>query len=166
MKTKNDISFREQLFLSTIESNKQIIYKVCYMYAVDDDHFKDLYQEVLINLWQGLGEFRGDSQISTWIYRTSINTCVTFYRKDRKMGVRQPIEDLVDIPGDDGERLQLLKEMYRLVSRLNRIEKAIILMWLDEKSYEEISEITGLTRNNVASRLRRIKAKLVELGKE
>ena len=77
-------SEKEQQFIAIIESNRQVIYKVCYMYAADDDHFKDLYQEVLINLWRGIDRFRGDAQLSTWIYRTSINTCVTYYRRNHK----------------------------------------------------------------------------------
>lgn len=157
---------KESIFLDVIGKNKQIIYKVCYMYAVDEDHLKDLYQEILINLWQGLDSFRGDAQISTWIYRMSINTCVTQYRRNKQKVETQSLEILVNVPSEDDNRLENLKAMYRLINRLNRIEKAIILMWLDEKTYDEIAEVTGLSRNNVASRLRRIKAKLVEYGKE
>ena len=136
------------------------------MYASDDDHFKDLYQEVLINLWRGIDRFRGDAQLSTWIYRTSINTCVTYYRRNHKHDEMLSLEGVSVVDNDDGTRLQQIKEMYRLISRLDRMEKAIILLWLDEKSYDEISEITGLSRNNVASRLRRIKIKLQHFSEE
>ncbi len=157
---------KEQRFLDIIAQNKQIIYKICYTYATDNEHFNDLYQETLINMWQGLDNYRGDASISTWIYRTCINTCVTFYRKNKKFSNHKSIECIVDIAIDDDNRAENLKEMYRLINRLNKLEKAIILLWLDEKSYDEISEITGLTRNNVASRLRRIKAKLIDYGQE
>ena len=159
-------SEKEQQFIAIIENNRQVIYKVCYMYAADDDHFKDLYQEVLINLWRGIDRFRGDAQLSTWIYRTSINTCVTYYRRNHKHDEALSLEGVSVVDNDDGTRLQQIKEMYRLISRLDRMEKAIILLWLDEKSYDEISEITGLSRNNVASRLRRIKIKLQHFSEE
>lgn len=154
---------KEQRFLALIDCNKQIIYKVCYMYANDENHFNDLYQEVMVNLWQGMDGFRGDAQLSTWVYRVCINTCVSIFRRSGKFGISLPVDEIIDIPYDDSRSSQL-KEMYQLINRLNRMEKAIILMWLDEKSYDEIAEVTGLTRNNVASRLHRIKAKLIEGG--
>ena len=159
-------SEKEQQFLSIIEENRQLIYKVCYMYASDDDHFNDLYQEVLINIWQGLENFRGGAQISTWIYRISLNTCVTHYRKYHKYNETVSIDGLKVVDADDGTHQQQLKELYRLINRLDRFEKAIILLWLDEKPYDEIAEITGLSRNNVASRLRRIKMKLQQFSEE
>lgn len=136
------------------------------MYATDDDHFKDLYQEVLINLWQGIDRFRGDARLSTWIYRICINTCVTYFRRNHYHDETMSLDNIVEIPDGDVSRLNDLKEMYRLISRLRKLDKAIILMWLDEKSYDEIAEVTGLTRNNVASRIHRIKAKLVEFSQE
>lgn len=157
---------KEQRFTTIIERNRQLIYKVCYMYATDDAHFKDLYQEVLINLWKGLDHFRGESQLSTWIYRTCINTCVSVYRKNHKYDEMLSLEGVSVVDCDDGTRLQQLREMYGLINRLDRMEKAIILLWLDEKSYDEISEITGMCRNSVASRLRRIKIKLQQLSEE
>lgn len=133
------------------------------MYATDNDHFKDLYQEVLASLWQGLDSFRGDSKMSTWIYRTAINTCVTFFRRHKSHSQENMSLDVVaDMVGDDSSKQEMLREMYRLISRLNKMDKALILMWLDERSYDEIAEVTGLTRNNVATRLRRIKQRLVD----
>ncbi len=149
--------------MAVVNDNRQMIYKVCYMYATDNDHFKDLYQEVLASLWQGLDSFRGESKMSTWIYRTAINTCVTFFRKHKSHGADTvTLEAVADIPGDDNSRSDMLKEMYRLISGLNKMDKALILMWLDERSYDEIAEVTGLSRNNVATRLRRIKQRLVD----
>lgn len=166
MNSMENKSEKEERFVLIVENNRQLIYKVCYMYASDDEHFKDLYQEVLINLWRGIDRFRGEAQLSTWIYRTSINTCVTYYRKNHKYDEMESIENVSVMDNDDGTRLQQLKELYRLINLLDRLEKAIILLWLDEKSYDEISEITGLSRNNVASRLRRIKIKLQQFSEE
>lgn len=159
-------SEKEQQFLAIIDQNRGLISKVCYMYAVDDDHFKDLYQETLINLWRGMESFRGDSAISTWIYRTSINTCLTVYRRNKHHRSNTSIDAISDIADATPDRTAQLKEMYRLISQLERLDKAIIMMWLDEKTYDEIAEITGLARNNVATRLRRIKAKLVTASQQ
>lgn len=160
MATKTDL---ERQFDSIIEQNGSVIKRVCYMYANDSDHFKDLYQESLINIWQGLKKFRGDSKISTWIYRTCLNTCISYFRKNGKYSDAESIDNLFMEPEDDNsEHLSNLREMYRLISKLRKLDRAIILLWLDEKPYDEIAEITGLSRNNVASRLRRIKESLAK----
>ncbi len=156
----------EQAFLALVQDNRRLIYKVCYLYATDEEHLKDLYQEVLINLWQGFKSFKGEAKISSWIYRVSLNTCISFYRKHSKITDTIPLENLFEVVSDDGEKAAHLHEMYQLISRLNRLEKAIILLWLDEKSYEEIAEITGLTRNNIATKLKRIKEKLNVLANQ
>lgn len=156
---------KESRFLTIVNDNRQLLYKVCYMYATDRDHFQDLYQEVLANIWEGLGTFRGDSALSTWLYRTALNTCVTFYRKHNRHSSEMMSLEVADgVMADDGVRNEQLQEMYRLISKLSKIDKAIILMWLDERSYDEIAEVTGFTRNNVATRLRRIKQRLVDSG--
>lgn len=157
----------EQRFLQIVADNRQLICKVCYMYATDTDHFNDLYQEVVANMWQGLPTFRGEASISTWIYRMAINTCVTFYRRNRRNDNRNvSLESVMELPGEETSRAERLREMYRLIATLEPMEKALILMWLDERSYDEISQVTGLSRNNVASRLRRIRLKLIRKGQE
>lgn len=154
---------KEERYMAIVDDNRQLICRVCYMYANDDDHFKDLYQEVLASIWQGMESFRGDSKMSTWIYRTAINTCVTFYRRHKSHSAETvPLEAVTDLAGEDSSRQEMLREMYRMISCLNKMDKALILMWLDERSYEEIAEVTGLTRNNVATKLRRIKQRLVD----
>lgn len=156
---------RESRFMTIVNDNRQLLYKVCYMYATDRDHFQDLYQEVLANIWEGLGSFRGDSAVSTWLYRTALNTCVTFYRRHNRHSSEMTSLDMAaELMADDSQRAEQLREMYRLISQLSKIDKAIILMWLDERSYDEIAEVTGFTRNNVATRLRRIKQRLVDNG--
>ena len=160
MATKSDI---EQQFNDIIKQISTMIKRVCYMYASDSEHFKDLYQESLINIWQGLQKFRGDSKISTWIYRTCLNTCISYFRKNGKNDSAESLDSVfIDIEEDSDEHLNNLKEMYRLISQLRKLDRAIIMLWLDEKPYDEIAEITGLSRNNVASRLRRIKESLAK----
>ncbi len=153
---------KEARFLKIVSDNRRIIYKVCYMYATDREHFNDLYQEILANLWEGLESFRAESAMSTWLYRTAMNTCITFYRRhNRHSSEMTPLEMAGELEADDGEHYAQLKEMYRLISELNKVDKAIILMWLDERSYDEIAEVTGFTRSNVATKLNRIKQKLI-----
>lgn len=155
---------KEQLFTKIMDENSRLIYKLCFMYATDDDHLKDLQQETLINIWQGLDSFRGASKESTWVYRVCLNTCVSYIRKDNKKSECRAIEEVEDVVDESSqEHAAQLKEMYRLINQLNRLEKAIILLWLDDKQYNEISEILGMPRNTVATRIRRIKDKLVTL---
>lgn len=149
-----------------MEQNHALIMRVCYMYATDREHLNDLYQETAINLWQGMEKFKGDSKLSTWIYRTTLNTCISYFRKNHRHDDTESLEILMEFPADDSERTEQLREMYRLITRLRKLDRAIILLWLDEKSYDEIAEITGLSRNNVASRLHRIKSQLSQLAQQ
>ena len=160
---------KEQEFERLLDSHKGVIAKVCYMYATDSEHFKDLYQETLVNIWQSIDRFRGDSAISTWIYRITINTCISCFRHTRRHADTLAMDpsailQVADIPSDDQEHAACLKEMYSLINRLPALDKALILMWLDEKSYQEIAEVTGLTRTNVAARLSRCKQRLARMS--
>lgn len=135
------------------------------MYAQDRDHLNDLIQETLANIWAGLPKFRQDSKPSTWIYRITLNTCITFFRRHGKHSSMERLDEKAfGIADDNLERQQNLRTMYELISRLDKMERAIIMMWLDEHSYDEISAVTGLSRNNVASRLHRIKHKLQKMN--
>lgn len=157
---------RRQLFDQILSEYSSLVAKVCYMYGTDDDHRKDLYQECMANVWMGLRNFRGEARLSTWLYRACINTCISSYRRN-KNGMTVPIESVTaPIAADESDRPSALKEMYRLISRLSPVDRALIMMWLDEKSYDEISEVTGMPRNTVASKLRRIKSHLVSLANE
>ncbi|MCM1450405.1 MAG: sigma-70 family RNA polymerase sigma factor [Clostridiales bacterium] len=154
---------RRQLFDRILSEYSSLVAKVCYMYGSDDEHRKDLYQECMANVWLGLRNFRGDSKLSTWLYRACINTCITCYRRNKNKDT-VPIDSVGVLPADDSSRPDDLREMYRLISCLSPVDRALIMMWLDEKSYDEISEVTGMPRNTVASKLRRIKAHLVTLA--
>lgn len=155
---------RRQLFDIILNDYSSMVVKVCYMYGSDEEQRKDLYQECMVNVWQGLRNFKGNSKLSTWLYRACINTCITCYRRNQRHSTAISLEEASTLPSSDDLRVRNLEEMYRMISRLTSVEKAIIMMWLDEKSYDEISEITGMPRNTVASRLKRIKEKLVKLG--
>lgn len=152
----------EKQFISFIEEYKRLICKICYMYATDGDNFKDLYQEVVINLWRGFDTYEGRGKLSSWIYRVGLNTCISFYRQQQRRGEHTSLDALYGLEAENDETTIRLKEMYRLIAGLNKFERAIILLWLDENSYEEIAEIVGVPRNTVASRLKRIKEKLTK----
>ncbi len=142
-------------FMDLLARHRQLIYKVCYLYATDTEHFKDLCQEVMINMWTGL-----KSAESTWIYRVALNSCVSFYRKHRPRGINVDVDQAIEIEADDGSHTEQLREMYRLIGSLGKVDKAIVLLWLEDCSYDQIADIVGMTRANVASRLHRIKQRL------
>ena len=155
---------RQAKFEQCVAEYGKIINKVCYMYATDMDSFNDLQQEVLINVWQGLDGFESRAKMSTWIYRVSLNTCITYSSKERKHSSHEELNENLYSLDDTQEHLRQLRELYELINKLNRLDKAIILLWLDEVPYDEIGAIMGITRNNVASKLRRAKEKLTNMA--
>lgn len=153
-----------QRFLRLVDSYKQVIYKVCFMYATEDETISDLYQEVVLNLWTAFPRFRSESKPSTWVYRISVNTCISRLLHN----IRQPktvsiTTSMADLFPEESEREQL-KELYQLISQLGELERALILLWLDNKSYEEIAEILGISVSNVGVRINRVKARLREMS--
>jgi RNA polymerase sigma-70 factor (ECF subfamily) len=155
---------RRACFEQCVAEYSKVINKVCYMYADDMDNFNDLRQEVLINVWLGIDSFEYRSKMSTWIYRVSLNTCITYTNKERKHSSHEDLSDNHYLLDDTQEHSQMLREMYQLINRLNRLDKAMILLWLDEVPYDEIALIMGISRNNVASHLRRAKEKLSNMA--
>ncbi|MGM9873095.1 MAG: RNA polymerase sigma factor [Muribaculaceae bacterium] len=166
-KTKiTDASKHTEQFLRLADEYKNVIAKVCSVYATTDTPFSDLYQEVMINLWTGLDSFRGDSKMSTWIYRLAINTCLTMHRYNSRHTIQaMPIDACFDIPDDSSSQQEEIKQLYQLIARLETLDRAIIMLWLDEKSYDEISAIIGISKANVATRLFRAKQRLSELAR-
>lgn len=143
-----------------MEWHRQIIYKVCFMYASDDENISDLYQEVTLNLWKAFPRFRGDSKTTTWVYRIAVNTCVSWLRSSSRQPQTIPFTlSMADLFADEQEK-ENLRELYSLINRLGKLERALILLWLDERTYEEIAEILDISVSNVGVRINRIKAKL------
>lgn len=154
---------RDAQFLEMIRQNEGIIYKVASFYTDTNHPIGDLYQEVVLNLWKAFPSFRGESKYSTWIYRIALNTCVSFYRRSKKNVTYVDIS--TDIP-EITETNDQIQELYSLINRLGKIERALVLLYLDDKPYKEISEITGLSVTNVATKLSRIKDKLKQMSNE
>ena len=150
-------------FAELVNRYKDVIFKVCYVYASREE-FEDYYQEVLIQLWRSLPKFRNESKMSTWIYRVSLNTCISYVRKNKKVNKVSLID--LDFIDNDIEKKYYIDELYLLINRLNKFEKAIILLWLEERDYEEIASIVGISKNNVAVKLNRIKEKLRRMSNQ
>ena len=150
-------------FAELVNRYKDVIFKVCYVYASREE-FEDYYQEVLIQLWRSLPKFRNESKMSTWIYRVSLNTCISYVRKNKKVNKVSLID--LDFIDNDIEKKYYIDELYLLINRLNKFEKAIILLWLEDRDYEEIASIVGISKNNVAVKLNRIKEKLRKMSNQ
>ena len=149
-------------FIRDIKENEGIIYKVTRVYADNTEDQKDLYQEIVYQLWKSYNSFKGESLLSTWMYRIALNTAITHLKKEKKKGVQIEIDDQLlnrkdDIDTETEEKISLL---YAHIQDLNVIEKGIILLYLDGKSYDEIAAVTGFTNTNIGTRLARIKQKL------
>lgn len=150
-------------FTAMVERHEKIIFSVCFFYATSEVPFEDIRQEVLISLFKGYRSFRRESSESTWVYKVCINTCLFSLRK---FTPRIKTVSFDEIPSfhfqvdNDNALREKLEWLYSLIAQLNPMEKALILMWLDELSYEEIAMNMGIPRNTVASRLYRIKEKI------
>lgn len=153
---------QENEFIELINPYQPIIYKVCLMYSDNKDELCDLFQESLMNLWVAYPAYRSECKLSSWIYRISLNTCISDLRKRSKVQL-VPLHTELSIY-EDCETGQHLREMYSLIKRLNKFDRALILLWLDEKSYEEIASILELSKSNVSVRLCRIKEKLKQMS--
>ena len=155
----------EIVFNSLIKDNSRIINSICYFYSSEIIPFEDLRQEVYINIWKGLDQFRSDSKASTWIYRVAINTALMAIRTGKKRINTVPIDPMVFNISQETEYFQKdrIEALDSLIEKLDELEKAIILLWLDEFSYEEIAETMGMKKSNVATKIFRIKEKLSKL---
>lgn len=158
----NSPPITEREFALLIKEHSRIINKVSYFYATDKIPFDDLRQEIFVNIWLGLNQFRGDSKMSTWIYRVAVNSALMVLRSSKPRIETVSIDfGILDMSTElDDEQRENLQTIHLLINRLEDIEKAIILLWLDEYSYDEIADTLGLKRNTVAVKIHRIKEKL------
>ena len=153
----------EQQFVKLLEENQNIVHKVCRVYTNNSDAHKDLFQEVTIQLWKAYPKFRGDSKFSTWMYRVAINTAITLYRKSKRQIQTNDITDFqykLESDEYDGEIEEQMQLLYKAIYQLSDIEKALILLYLEDKPYKEIAETMGITEVNARVKVNRIKAKL------
>ncbi|MBT8285502.1 MAG: sigma-70 family RNA polymerase sigma factor [Flavobacteriaceae bacterium] len=153
---------REDLFIELIREHQALIFKVSAMYADQKQDQKDLYQEIVYQLWKSFDTFAEKSKISTWMYRVALNTAIKQLNSKKRQPRTSSIE-AIDFPGmdtTDGILEERMKRLHKEIEKLNILEKGIILLALEGKKYEDIAEITGLSVTNVGTRMSRIKTKL------
>ena len=152
----------EKEFERMVRAHRSTIYTVCYMFSHDPDDVADLFQDVLIHLWQGFARFEGRSDIRTWIYRVSMNVCLSSDRKKRHHKTEPLTLDINPFEDSDPNSVQM--EMLRKrISKLDIFDRAIIMLWLENMSYDEIGAVMGITAKNVGVKLYRIKEQLKKL---
>ena len=153
----------EHKFISEFQKNQNIIHKVCRIYTSNQEAHNDLFQEIAIQLWKAYPKFRGDSKLSTWMYRIGLNTAITLYRKSKRTIKTQDFDSVLykiqSTDYDDTEEEQL-KIMYKAIHQLSDIDKALIFLYLEDKSYREISATIGISEVNARVKMNRIKTRL------
>jgi len=149
-------------FVALIKEHQGLIYKVTKLYTNSKEDAEDLYQDIVYQLWKSLGTFRNESKISTWIYRIALNASITHLRKEKRKGSQLAVTEELLNKEDTKDNLQeeQFETMYAYLKKLNEVEKGIIFLYLEGKSYDEIAAITGFTASNVGTRLSRIKQKI------
>ena len=153
----------ETAFAQMVKEHKNTIYTVCFMFSKDSDEVNDLFQEVLINPWQGFASFEGKSKIDTWIWRVSFNTCISQERKKKRTSAI-PLTMGIDLFNDKDDDTKQVKMLYDRIHRLKPFDRAIVLLWLEGMPYDEIAAIVGITTKNVSVRLYRIKEELKQMS--
>ena len=153
----------EQEFTKMVKEYRKTIYTVCYFFSDNPTEVDDLFQEVLINLWKSYPHFRGESSIKTWIWRVSLNTCCSVERGKKRVLPTVPILESDILPESDEPGRQI-KMLYERINKLELFDRAIILLWLESMSYDEIAAIVGLTTSAVTTRLFRIKEQLKSMS--
>lgn len=156
----------ETLFLTGLEQHQQKLYRICSVYSKDADETKDLFQETLITIWQAMPSFKTESSIGTWMYRITLNVCLRFRSNSIKKQKKFPplnsitIESAHAETGNEEQNEQLIK-LRNCIKKLNEADKAVITLYLEELPYKEISDVLGLSENNIAVKIKRIKKKLL-----
>ena len=157
----------EREFEQMVRENRGTIYTVCYMFSNDQDEVADLFQEVLINLWKSLPSFDGRSDVRPWIYRVSLNVCISLDRRKRRYKTVPLTMDINPFEETETNRNSRQMDMLRQrIAKLGQYDRAIILLWLENMSYEEIAAIMGITVKNVSVRLYRIKEELKNMSND
>ena len=154
---------QEEYFTQLVRENKSTIYTVCYMFSQDEEEVNDLFQETLINMWKGIDSFREESKISTWIYRVALNTCLLQERKKKKEVKKVPLTMNVNFFQDDDANATQVRLLHQRIGKLGLVDRALVMMWLEGMSYDEIGAVMGISAQNVGVKLYRIKEQMKKL---
>lgn len=151
----------EREFKRLIAMEDATISRICFSYSGSVAEFEDLRQDALINIWRGMSDFRSESSAKTWIYRVTVNSCLSTIRKQARHQ-HESLDGLYGLIDSDNSDKEAIEQLHRVINLLDPQEKAIIMMRLDELSYEEIASAMGLNRNTIATKIRRIKDKITK----
>lgn len=153
---------KEKIFLNILEKHSDRIQRICWGFSFKNEDVEDIYQNVLLNIWQGLNKFEGRSDIATWIHRICINCCLLWKRKEKNLKKKMPVQESTFSLSIEEEHIKNEKivALHTAIQTLNKLDKSIALLILEECSYKEIADVTGLTLTNVGVRINRIKKQL------
>jgi RNA polymerase sigma-70 factor (ECF subfamily) len=152
----------QESFQTLMEEHKKILYKVCNSYCKDRGAREDLAQEILVQLWRSFGHFDGRCRFSTWMYRIALNVAISFYRREstRSRHVISGEERVLEVADAKGSEPREVGLLYEFIDRLDPLNKALMLLYLDENSYQQIGDVLGITETNVATKINRLKRKM------
>lgn len=158
------MSIKEQLFVDLLEKSKSTIYTVCYLFSNDRDEVQDLFQEILIRLWNGFDSFEKRSDWNTWVYRVAMNTALNEEKRKTRRPITLPITLEINPYDETAASDGQITELHRRIRSLELFERALVMLWLEDLSYDEIAAIVGISPQNVGVRLMRIKKKLIKMS--
>ena len=156
----------ETKFVALLDEHQNIIHKICRLYTNNEVEHEDLFQEISIQLWRSYNRFEGKSKFSTWMYRVGLNTAITLYRKEKKRLNTQPLNDQFTAIAQEEYNTQVDEQMawlYQKIKDFSEIDKALVLLYLEDKRYDEIAETLGISAGNARVKMNRIKERLKKM---
>ena len=156
----------ETEFVALLDEHQNIIHKICRLYTNNELEHEDLFQEISIQLWRSYNRFEGKSKFSTWMYRVGLNTAITLYRKEKKRLNTQPLNDQFTAIAQEEYNVQVDEQMawlYQKIKDFSEIDKALVLLYLEDKRYDEIAETLGISAGNARVKMNRIKERLKKM---
>lgn len=153
----------EKQFKKDISEHEALLYKVCRLYAYTDADRQDLFQDIVIQLWLSYPKFKGQAKVSTWLYRVAINTAISGLRKKKDFITSYEPTTLPDNLHDDNQSQaeeERWTQLYKAIEQLSQVEKAIVMLYMEERSYEEMEDILGINQGTLRVKMNRIKEKL------
>lgn len=156
----------ETEFVALLDEHQNIIHKICRLYTNNEVEHEDLFQEISIQLWRSYNRFEGKSKFSTWMYRVGLNTAITLYRKEKKQLNTQQLNDQFTAIEQEEYNAQVDEQMawlYQKIKDFSEIDKALVLLYLEDKRYDEIAETLGISAGNARVKMNRIKERLKKM---
>jgi RNA polymerase sigma factor (sigma-70 family) len=152
---------QEKEFVELLNKHQNIIHKICNVYMNEQPDKEDLFQEITLQAWKAVGNFRGDAQFSTWLYRVALNTAITFFKKEKRQ-LTTTVEYFPDSIEEQNPAEEQVRAMYKAIGNLSKIDKALVMLYLEDYSYKEMAEVLGMTVNNIGVKMNRVKTRLRE----